>query len=163
MATKTVTATTAKKAETAKKTETAKTAVKTAPIKTEAAKTPEVKKEETKAPVVKKETAAEPAKKTAAEPVKKTAVEKAPAKKAPAKKPAAKKTNVKKELKVNTYVQYAGNEIEEKNIIANVKKAWTGSGKKVGDIESVTLYVKPEENSVYYVINGSETGAVSLF
>lgn len=43
-------------------------------------------------------------------------------------------------------------------MIAAVKKAWTKSGKKVGDIKTMTLYVKPEENAVYYVINDTETG-----
>ena len=52
--------------------------------------------------------------------------------------------------------------IEEKDIIARVKKAWTRSGKKVGDIKEMDLYIKPEENAVYYVINGTETGAVEF-
>ena len=43
-----------------------------------------------------------------------------------------------------------------------VKKAWTKSGKKVGDIKEMDLYIKPEENAVYYVINGTETGAVEF-
>lgn len=76
-----------------------------------------------------------------------------------------KKTTAKKEMKVNAVVQYYGQQVEEKTIIANVKKAWTksASGNKVGDIKTVELYIKPEENAVYYVVNGKDSGAVALF
>ena len=47
-------------------------------------------------------------------------------------------------------------------MIASVKKAWTKAGNKVGDIKTITLYVKPEESAVYYVINGTETGKVEF-
>lgn len=43
-------------------------------------------------------------------------------------------------------------------MIASVKAAWTKSGKKESDIQTMTLYVKPEENAIYYVINETETG-----
>ena len=55
-----------------------------------------------------------------------------------------------------------GKQVDEKDIIADVKKAWTKSGKKVGDIKSIELYIKPEEAAVYYVINKTETGAVAF-
>ena len=51
---------------------------------------------------------------------------------------------------------------KKKDIIASVKKAWTKSGGKVGDIKSVDLYIKPEESAVYYVINKTETGSVAF-
>ena len=76
-----------------------------------------------------------------------------------AKKTAAKKT-AKKEIKVRTFVQYFGKEVEEKEMIAAVKKDWT-NGKKVGDIKDITLYVKPEEAAVYYVVNGTDSGKVA--
>ena len=52
--------------------------------------------------------------------------------------------------------------MEDKAILAAVKKAWTESGNKVGDMKTVELYIKPEEAAVYYVINGTETGKVEL-
>ena len=88
---------------------------------------------------------------------KETAVKKEPAKKAPA------KTTVKKEIKVNAIIEDHGRQIEESAVIANVKKAWTASGKKIGDIKSIELYIKPEENAVYYVVNKTETGSVALY
>ena len=86
---------------------------------------------------------------------------KAAAKRA-AKPAAAKKPAVKKEIKVKTVVEYYGKQVDEKDILADVKKAWTRSGKKVGDIKSVELYIKPEEDAVYYVINKTETGKVAF-
>ena len=72
------------------------------------------------------------------------------------------KKAAKKDIKVKAFVEYYGKQVEEKDIIARVKKAWTKSGKKVGDIKEMDLYIKPEENAVYYVINGTETGAVEF-
>ena len=74
----------------------------------------------------------------------------------------AKKAAAKKEIKTSLYVQYLGKEVAEKDMIASVKKAWTKAGNKVGDIKTITLYVKPEESAVYYVINGTETGKVEF-
>ena len=82
--------------------------------------------------------------------------------KAAAKAPAAKKTSAKKDIKVKAIVEYYGKQVEEKEIIASVKKAWTKSGRKVGEIKSIDLYIKPEEGAVYYVINGVDTGAVAF-
>lgn len=79
-----------------------------------------------------------------------------------AKKTAVKRTT-KKEIKVKTFVQYFGKEVEEKDMIAAVKKDWTkANGKKVGDIKEITLYVKPEEAAVYYVVNGTDSGKVAF-
>ena len=72
------------------------------------------------------------------------------------------KKAAKKDIKVKAFVEYYGKQVEEKDIIARVKKAWTKSGKKVGDIKEMDLYIKPEENAVYYVINGTETVAVEF-
>lgn len=133
----------------------AKTTVKTA-AKTAETKPADAKKAETKAKEA--ETKAAAAKKTDTK-VKTAEVKKA--EKKPAAK-AAKKPVAKKEIKVNAYVEYQGRKAEEKTMIADVKKAWTKSGGKVGDIKTIDLYIKPEENTVYYVINGTETGAVAL-
>lgn len=83
-------------------------------------------------------------------------------KKAPAKKAPAKKTTAKKDIKVKAVVEYYGKQVEEKDMIAAVKKAWTKSGRKVADIKTIDLYIKPEEGAVYYVINGIDTGVVAF-
>ncbi|MGL6197649.1 MAG: DUF6465 family protein [Lachnospiraceae bacterium] len=94
---------------------------------------------------------------------KKAAAKKAEPKKAATKKAAAKtKAAAKKEMKVSAILEYQGRQIEEKTMIAAVKDVWTKAGNKVGDIKKLELYIKPEENSVYYVINGIDTGQVVL-
>lgn len=131
--------------------------------------TPEVKKagtvstssaktETTKTAAVQKTVKAEPVKAAAKAP----AAEKPAAKKPAAKKTASKKTSAKKDIKVKAIVEYYGKQVEEKEIIASVKKAWTKSSRKVGEIKSIDLYIKPEEGAVYYVINGVDTGAVAF-
>ena len=47
------------------------------------------------------------------------------------KKTAAKRPS-KKDMKVRTFVEYYGKQVEEE-MIARVKKAWTKKGKRVGD------------------------------
>ncbi len=80
-----------------------------------------------------------------------------------AEKPAAKKTPAKKPVKQELYLQYAGKEISEDDLIRQVKAIWTKELKnKVGDIRSIQLYLKPEENMVYYVINSETSGSISL-
>lgn len=132
--------------------------------KTEAVRIPSAKTETAKAETIK----AEPVKSSTPEKAdempkeEKKTTEPVPEKKAPVKKPAVKKPAAKKEIKVRAVVEYYGKQVEEKDMIANVKKAWTKSGRKVGDIRSMELYIKPEEAAVYYVINGTDTGAVAF-
>ena len=69
----------------------------------------------------------------------------------------------KKALKTYIVVQCSGREITDKEIIASVKKAWTEeTGKKVGDMETLTVYVKAEEAAAYYVVNDAQTGKVEF-
>lgn len=99
----------------------------------------------------------------AAEPAKKTAAKKAPAKKTTtaAKKPAAKKVTTKK-VATELYVQFAGHEVSEESMVERVKEAWESEGNKVSSIKEISLYVKPEEHKVYYVINKSAAGALDI-
>ena len=64
--------------------------------------------------------------------------------------------------KKTLFVQYNGKQVEEKDIVASVKKAWTDAGNKVGEIQTMEIYVKPEEDAVYYVINETESGKVAF-
>ena len=88
--------------------------------------------------------------------------EKAVETKTTTKKPAAKKTTAKKDMKVKTVIEYYGKQVDEKDVIASVKKVWTKKGNKIGDIKTMELYIKAEEAAVYYVINGTESGAVAF-
>lgn len=64
--------------------------------------------------------------------------------------------------KTNLFVEYCGKQVEDKAMVAAVKKQWTEAGNKVGDIKTMDLYVKPEEAAVYYVINETESGKVEF-
>lgn len=89
---------------------------------------------------------------------------KAVEKKEPAKKAAVKKTTVKAELKVETVLQFAGKEVTEQDVLKKVKEVWTKElKKKVGDMKSVNIYLKPEDFAAYYVVNNGEAeGKIEL-
>lgn len=85
----------------------------------------------------------------------------APAKKAAAKKaaPVKKEAAVKAVTKVSVNLQFAGKEYKAEDFEKMAKDVWQYDlGKKAADLKSVDLYVKPEENKVYYVMNGDVTG-----
>ena len=127
--------------ETAK--ETAKDTVKKvekAAAKVEKAVEPAVKKVEEKAApaaqAVKKETT-------------KTAAKAGTAKRGPKKHPEA-----------IVSVQFSGKSYTTQELVAIAKDVWKYDLKqKASDFKSVELYVKPEENQAYYVINGEYTGS----
>ncbi|MBR0145141.1 MAG: hypothetical protein IJM25_00575 [Eubacterium sp.] len=62
-------------------------------------------------------------------------------------------------MKTSVYVEFYGEQISQDELVAEVKKIWEASGKKASDLKSIALYVKPEEDKAYYVINGDETGS----
>lgn len=72
---------------------------------------------------------------------------------------AAKKATAKKEVKVSINVQFGGKSYNTDELVKIAKDVWKYDlKKKVGDFKTVELYVKPEENQCYYVINGEVTG-----
>lgn len=79
--------------------------------------------------------------------------------KAPEKKAAAKAPVKTQEV----YVQFGGKEISVKDLTEKVKDIWTKElGNKVKDMTDVKVYVKPEENTAYYVVNGEVSGSMEL-
>lgn len=76
-----------------------------------------------------------------------------------AKRTATRKTAVKE----NVYLQYMGKEINKEDLLTQVKEIWTKEmGKKASEMKSVTLYLKPEENAAYYVVNDDVTGKLEF-
>ena len=109
-----------------------------------------------------------------AAPAKKAAAPKAAAKKAPAKKVAEKKAPVKKAatkaapkaatkksgVKEVVNFQFSGKSYTPDDLLSICKDVWKYDlGNKEEDFKDVELYVKPEENTTYYVINGNVTGS----
>lgn len=142
---------------------TAKVVAKAAP----AVKAAEEKKPEVKAAAPVKEAEAKKAA-PAAKAEKKAPVKKAPAKKAEVKKAAApaakeeKKAPVKKAAKVEETVnfQFSGKSYTPDDLMKIFKDVWKyDMNGREEDIRNVELYVKPEENTTYFVVNGSITGS----
>lgn len=65
-------------------------------------------------------------------------------------------------MKTTFYVEYYGKQIDEATLIKAAKSKWTDSGRKVSDLKSLNLYIKPEENMAYYVFNEDENGSFSI-
>lgn len=126
----------------------------------ETAKNTVKKVEEAAEPVAKKvEKAVEPAAKA----VKKETTKAAEKAKTAVKKTAAKagaKRGPKKEAEATISVQFSGKSYTTQELVAIAKDVWKYDLKqKASDFKSVELYVKPEENQAYYVINGEYTGS----
>ena len=85
----------------------------------------------------------------------------APAKKT-AKKAPAKKGEAKTEKIEEIYLQFHGQEIFTKEILERAKQAYVSEGHRESSIKSIRLYIKPEENMAYYVINEKIAGGVTL-
>jgi hypothetical protein len=131
----------------------AKAVTPAAPVKTEAVKKEAAKKEEPKT-AAKKETVKKeaPKKEAVKEVVKKEAAPKT-AKKAPAK---------NAELKSELHIQFGGKSYSEEDLLNIAKDVWKYDlNKKPEELASVELYVKTEENKVYYVMN-EETGSFDI-
>lgn len=143
---------------------TAKVVAKAAP----AVKAAEEKKPEVKAAAPVKEAEAKKAA-PAAKAEKKAPAKKAPAKKAevkkaaaPAAKTAEKKAPVKKAAEVEETVnfQFSGKSYTPDDLMKIFRDVWKyDMNGREEDIRNVELYVKPEENTTYFVVNGSITGS----
>jgi hypothetical protein len=65
-------------------------------------------------------------------------------------------------MKSELFVQFAGQQVDTKQLLDVAKETWKAEGNKVKDLQSVELYYKPDENKCYYVFNG-EGSAESFF
>ena len=59
-------------------------------------------------------------------------------------------------------LQFDGQEFDLSAVEANVKKNWKEAGHKLTEIADLDIYVKPEEATVYYVVNKEVEGKVEL-
>ena len=133
-------------------TKSAKTITKTASEAKPESKTVSAVKAEPKAAVK-----AEPkaAAKAESKKVSKTAAKKAP-KKTTVKKATAKKAETK------IYVQYMGQEFDQQEIVERIiTKYMQESGRARSSIKSLDVYIKPEDQTAYYVLNGQDS-SISL-
>ena len=76
------------------------------------------------------------------------------AEKTAAAKPAA-KTAKTKEPDEKIFIEYAGGQINVSDILSDIRAASSAAGV---DVDSVAVYIKPEESAAYYVVNGKSEG-----
>lgn len=72
------------------------------------------------------------------------------------------KKSTVKTVKPAIYIQYADKQLGYDEIVKQVKDAWVFEGNKINQIKSLDIYVKPEDNAVYYVINGDVNGSILM-
>jgi hypothetical protein len=73
---------------------------------------------------------------------------------------ASAKAEMKEEVKATINFQFGGKSYTTEDLLKSCKDVWKYDlGGKEEDIRSIDLYVKPEENVTYYVINGDVTGS----
>lgn len=112
---------------------------------TEAPKTEEAAEKPVQAKAVKAEKPAKAEKKTSVKPEKTTA-----------KKDAAKEDKTQ----MNIVIEYHGDQRRVVEIMDKIKAEWVEAGHRVSSIKSLDVYIKPEEYTAYYVINGKVQGKV---
>lgn len=94
---------------------------------------------------------------------KKTAAKKTTTRRTAAKKTETKKAAAKEEAKTTVVVEFYGKQVNTADIVAKAEKAYTDAHKDA-EIKTLEVYVKPEEDAAYYVVNGegSDDFKVSL-
>jgi hypothetical protein len=108
--------------------------------------------------------AEKPAAEKKAAPAKKAEKPAAEKKAAPAKKAEKKAAPAKKaDVKANVYVQFAGKSFSQDELVKIAKDVWQyDMNMKAEDFKKVEIYVKPEENTAYFVVNGEFPGSFVL-
>lgn len=101
-------------------------------------------------------------------PAKKTTAKKTTTKSTATKTTTAKKTTTRKTTKkaveptVDFYVEFNGVQEQYATIIENVKKVFLAENEGA-EITSVTVYLKPQENAAYCVINGENEFRMDVY
>ena len=90
-------------------------------------------------------------------------VEKKEEKKPVEKKAVVKKPAEKKAVAEEVFIQFRNQEILTAGIIERVRAAYAAEGHDADSIEKVRVYIKPEENMVYYVVNDGYASGIKLF
>ncbi len=65
-------------------------------------------------------------------------------------------------MKTNIYVEFYGEQVSKAELVKEAEKMWVAAGKKASDIKKIDLYVIPEEDKAYYVINDELDGSFHI-
>lgn len=66
-------------------------------------------------------------------------------------------------VKYEVLVQYDGLESNLSEIYERVKNTYVADGHDAETFKEIKLYIKPQDFTAYYVVNGEYTGKVGLF
>ena len=61
---------------------------------------------------------------------------------------------------VNVVVEFNGTQRKVDEIVAKIKDEWVAAGHRLSTIKTLDVYVKPQDYTAYYVINGKIEGKV---
>ena len=61
---------------------------------------------------------------------------------------------------VNVVVEFNGTQRKVDDIVAKIKDEWVAAGHRLSTIKTLDVYVKPQDYTAYYVINGKIEGKV---
>ena len=70
-------------------------------------------------------------------------------------------TEKKTEIKKSVAVQFNGNEYKVEDILSRAEEAYKSENKRK-PIKELKVYIKPEDNAAYYVVNNDYAGKVDL-
>lgn len=65
-------------------------------------------------------------------------------------------------MKTSVYVEFYGEQVSQDELVTEVEKLWVAAGNKKGDIKKIDLYIVPEEDRAYYVVNESFEGSFHI-
>lgn len=68
----------------------------------------------------------------------------------------------KEEMKPEVIVQHMGNDISVEKTVDKIVEMYIAEGHYKTSIKSLQVYIKPEENTAYYVINQKQSGKIDL-
>lgn len=72
----------------------------------------------------------------------------------------AKDTAARATASQEIYIQYGDHELRTGDIAERCREDYVAQGGKPGDLHDLQIYVKPEDNAAYYVVNSSQTGKI---
>jgi hypothetical protein len=72
------------------------------------------------------------------------------------------KKDIPSDAEETVLIQYAGKELDVNELRKKVVAAHIEAGHRAGRINKLTLYIKPEDQKVYYVINDKITGDIDF-
>lgn len=74
----------------------------------------------------------------------------------------AKKSKAPKAIEGEVFIQFEGAEWNMTDLKEKAIAAYVAEGHQRGRIKNISLYVKPEERKVYYVVNDKATGSTDI-